>query len=253
MHLVSEFNNKEIMEALTWMVLGDGHIEKKERGNSCLAISHTVDHTDYLLWKGSIVERVTGFSLYEQTMGHSDLSHYGRKKMIRLRSRAHPWFTKIGEHLYASGKKAISKHSIALLGPIGLAILYQDDGSLSITTSRGTPEKNLLIHTLSHSYYELEALTKHIVDNYGLIFRINHDGNKGLRIRLRQKDVDAFIAIIEPYIVPSMLYKLGRGGDSDTTIGDIVWSSWQQEEESRDDSPAALGWKTRRSNINGNR
>lgn len=250
---VSEFNNKEVMEALTWMILGDGLAEKKERGNCCFTVSHTVDHTDYLLWKASIVERVTGFSLREQTMSESSIDHYGRKQMIRLRSSAHPWFTKIRAHLYGSGQKAMSRHAIGLLGPIGLAILYQDDGSINTNYHRGSMERNLLIHTLNHSYFELEAFAKHVVDKFGLIFRINESRGKGqgFRLRLRSKDIDRFLELIEPYIVPSMLYKLGRGSDSDTAIGEIVWSSWKQEEENRNDSPATRGWETRRSNNNG--
>lgn len=240
MRKVDDYNNKEVMEALTWMVLGDGSVERPERGNCRIAISHIVRHTDYLMWKASIIERVTGFSLNEQvkdeyTYWPRDQKVYKNKKLIRLRSNAHPWFTKIRAHLYPGNNKTMSKHAIALLGPIGLAILYQDDGSLSTYVSKGSLTQSLLIHTLSHSYFELQAFAKHVVDNFGLIFRINEDRNKGngFRLRLRNKDIERFIEIIEPYVVPSMLYKIGRGSDGDNAIGDIVWTSWQQEETSR--------------------
>jgi hypothetical protein len=250
------FNIKEVTEAIYWMILGDGHVEKPERGNCKLSVSHTVDHTDYLMWKAAIIDRFTGFSIKEQNTSESSLNHYGRKQMLRLRSSAHPWFTKIRNNLYLSGQKTMSKHAISILGPIGLAILYQDDGTLSTTNSRNQADRNVLIYTLNHSIFELEAFTKHVVDKFGIIFRINATPGKGqgFRLRLRNKDIETFFALIEPYVVPSMLYKLGRGGDSDTSIGNIVWASWQQEEASRNDSsPASKGWETRRSNNSGNR
>lgn len=217
------FNNyklgkKEIMEAFCWMILGDGCIERKERGNYCLSVSHSINHEDYIYWKASIIDQVTSWSVNPQKVngGFTELH-----KMLRLRSSAHPWFTKVYERFYAPlGRKSIDPHALKLLGPLGLAILYQDDGSYHYSPDAG---HNILIHKLCFSKFELEALAKTIVDKFGIIFRVNRCDSKGLgyRLRMRAKDRETFFNLIEPYIVPSMLYKVGKGGTSNRS-GDMI-------------------------------
>jgi len=198
------------------MILGDGSIEKKVRGNYCLAITHKIDNEDYLYWKASIIEQVTSWSINPQKQSNSGFNPNG--KYLRLRSSAHPWFTKVYERFYAPlGRKSIDPHALKLLSPLGLAILYQDDGSYHYSLNAG---HNILIHKLCFSKFELEALAKTIVDKFGIIFRVNSAKNKGLgyRLRLRASDRERFFKLIDPYIVPSMLYKVGKGSTSDEVV-----------------------------------
>ncbi len=198
----------QITEAFYWMILGDGSIEVKLRGNYCLSISHEASHEDYLYWKASIIDQVTSWSINPQ----------GDHNMLRLRSSAHPWFTKVYDRVYAPlGRKSIDPHALKLLSPLGLAILYQDDGSYHYSIDAG---HNILIHKLCFSKFELEALAKEIVDKFGIIFRINEDKNKGFgyRLRMRASDKERFFSLIDPYIVPSMLYKVGKGSTSSEVV-----------------------------------
>lgn len=212
---ILQFNKTQIMEAFYWMTLGDGHIEKPERGDYLLSVSHTIKNIDYVHWKGLIVGRVLRYSIHNQTIqGGYTNSH----EMVRLRTQHHPWFTKVWDRIYGTiGRKCIDPYALSLLSPLGLAILYQDDGSYHYSTDAG---HNILIHKLCFSKYELEALAKTIVDKFGIIFRINRCDNKGLgyRIRLRAKDREKFFSLIMPYIVPSMLYKVGMGGTSNEVV-----------------------------------
>ena len=203
-----KLNKKEIMEAFCWMILGDGCIERPIRGNYRLSVTHSIDHEDYLYWKASIVEQVTSWSINPQ---NGEGGFPGAKDRLRLRSSVHPWFTKVYEKFYAPlGRKSIDPHALKLLGPLGLSILYQDDGSYHYSVNAG---HNVLIHKLCFSKFELEALARTIVDKFGVIFRVNRCDNKGLgyRLRMRAKDRNRFFDLIDPYIVPSMLYKVGKG------------------------------------------
>lgn len=205
-----KLDKKQITEAFCWMILGDGSIEVPQRGNCRLAVTHAADHEDYLYWKASIIDQVTSWSINPHVQGGNGFNPGG--EYFRLRSSAHPWFTKVYERFYAPlGRKSIDPHALKLLGPLGLAILYQDDGSYYYSTDAG---HNILIHKLCFSKFELEALAKTIVDKFGIIFRINADKGKGFgyRLRMRAKDRDKFFSLIDPYIVPSMLYKVGKGG-----------------------------------------
>lgn len=213
-----KLDKKQIMEAFCWMILGDGSIEKGERGNYCLSVSHSKHHEDYIYWKASIVDQVTSWSVNSCSIkdGYS-----GEHEMVRLRSSAHPWFTKVYDRFYVPlGRKSIDPHALKLLGPLGLSILYQDDGSYHYSPNAG---HNILIHKLCFSKFELEALAKNIVDKFGIIFRINRCDGKGLgyRLRLRAKDRESFFNLIDPYIVPSMLYKVGKG-DTLKQSGDMI-------------------------------
>ena len=210
-----KLNKKQIMEAFCWMILGDGCIEVPLRGNCRLAITHAADHEDYLYWKASIIEQVTSFSINPQKGSGFSPSN---GNYLRLRSSTHPWFTKVYKRFYAPlGRKSIDPHALKLLGPLGLAILYQDDGSYHYSTNAG---HNILIHKLCFSKFELEALAKAIVDKFGIIFRINRDKGKGFgyRLRMRASDREKFFELINPYIVPSMLYKVGKGGTSSEVV-----------------------------------
>ena len=205
-----KLDKKQITEAFCWMVLGDGCIEVPQRGNCRLSITHSADHEDYLYWKASIIDQVTSWSINPQKQSSGGFNPNG--EYLRLRSSAHPWFTKVYDRFYAPlERKSIDPHALKLLGPLGLAILYQDDGSYHYSTNAG---HNILIHKLCFSKFELEALAKTIVDKFGIIFRINADKGKGFgyRLRMRAKDRDKFFGLINPYIVPSMLYKVGKGG-----------------------------------------
>jgi len=210
---VKNLNKFDLMSAIHWMILGDGSLTKPLRGHSRLEISHT-DHLDYLEWKKSIIENLTGAEIKDRPPSKTG---YSDKWSQRLRSKTHPVFTKLRERLYGVfGRKAIDLHSLKLLTPMGLAILYQDDGSYSFSNTRGYEDRNVLIHTLAFGEIENEALAKVIIKASGLIFRVNRvkkpSGIK-YRLRLRSKDIDKFFDWIEPYIVPSMLYKLGRDSE----------------------------------------
>jgi len=211
---VEKFNKKQLMEAFYWMALGDGHIEKPLRGDCLLSISHILKHEDYICWKASIIERALRCSVKP----NRNKSFNGHCDTWRLRTQHHPWFTKVRKNIYEPlGRKMIDSMSLSLLDSLGLAILYQDDGSYHYSINAG---HNILIHKLCFSFFELQALAKTIVDKWGIIFRINETKGKGFgyRLRLRASDKDKFFNLIMPYIVPSMLYKVGKGGTSSEVV-----------------------------------
>ena len=95
--------------------------------------------------------------------------------------------------------------------------MYQDDGRYSLAKS------TISISKPTFSKTELEYLAKGIVDKFGIIFRVRRccvlkDGTIGHELGLRYSDRDKFFNIIEPYIVPSMLYKVGKGSTSSEVV-----------------------------------
>lgn len=199
---ITSFNDHQLIDALYWMALGDGTITKPERGECLMRISHVLDNQDYIYWKAAILGGMLKCSIKPMETAAS---------MLRITTQHHPVFTTLYNRIYgAIGRKSIDPHALKVLGPLGLAILYQDDGSYHYSSDAG---HNILIHKMCFSKFELEAFAKTVVDKFGIIFRINQCKGNGLgyRIRLRAKDRTKFFDLIEPYIVPSMLHKVGRG------------------------------------------
>jgi len=197
---------KILASALVWMVLGDGNITIS-RGNNCqgfIQITHTPKHLDYIRAKGRVITRITSCKFKEYYHSRQDTT------FLQLWTKRHPFFTKMRNHCYLNKRKVISKHSLVLVNPLSLAILYQDDGRRNAGKSTCSINKPLF------SVIELEALAKRIVDNFGIIFRVRKscklkDGSQGHELALRWSDHDKFFNLIDPYILPSMYYKTPRG------------------------------------------
>ena len=194
---------------ITWMTLGDGSI--CQAGNSYrFTCSHKEENEDYVAMKVDLLSFTWAkYSRYY----HSRSNSYN----FQLYTMCHPLFTRLRRSIYLNGRKIITSHAIKLLTPLNLAILYQDDGRYNAKKSVISINKPLF------SKLELEALAKGIVDMFGLIFRVGKsctlkDGTIGHQMTLRMKDKERFFSLIRPYMVPSMLYKIERGGASNEVV-----------------------------------
>ncbi len=206
------WNKKQCVEALYWMVLGDGSLpnwRKYIRHNyTCyFSVGHRPEHVDYIEWKSIILQRFKiGFRIDPNIRIHE-----GKGNMVILNSKTHPFLNNLADRIYVpQNHKALDTYAISLLDTIGLAIWYQDDGCLTLE-QHGS---NWLarITATSYSSVELLAIAKSIVDKFGIIFRLNRHA-KGFDLALRNKDIDKFFELIHPYIVPSMQYKIGNGNN----------------------------------------
>ncbi|MBU2052586.1 hypothetical protein KKH13_05255 [Patescibacteria group bacterium] len=229
--------NEDIVEyldkqsALIWMVLGDGNITIPARGkNGFFQVIHREDAKDYIEYKAEILSYFTRTSV--KLVYHSK----AKCNFWQLWTKCHPVFNQVRARTYINKRKMLDSFSLKRLTPLGLAILYQDDGRLNESKS------TISINKPMFSKLELEALAKVIVDKWGIIFRIRRsckllDGTIGHELGLRYSDKDKFFSLIEPFIVPSMLYKIGRGGSAKAD-DEVLWTSWQHEEAGGNDQLA---------------
>jgi len=215
---------RHVVSLVTWMALGDGSIVPAGK-SARFTCSHKEANEDYVAFKTELLSFAGAkYSKYY----HSGSDSYN----FQIYTMCHPLFARLRRGMYLNGRKTITSHAIKLLTPLGLAIFYQDDG-------RYNKSKSVLsINQPTFSKIELEALAKGIVDRFGIIFRIRRsctlkDGTIGYEMALRMKDKEKFFDIIEPYVVSSMSYKIGRGGDHYNVADEVLWSSWQHEEASR--------------------
>lgn len=206
--MIEDIDKRELTSLLIWMTLGDGNITVPANGkNGYFQCTHTDKHKDYMQVKHFILSCITGTKFKKYYHSRQDNYNY------QLWTKCHPIFTKLRKYLYNGKRKVLSEHSIKILTPFSLAILYQDDGRCNLAKSVIGISKPLF------SQIELMALTKSIVDKFGIIFRVHKvctlkDGTTGYGMGLRMKDKNKFFTLIEPYVVPSMYYKIGRGSKS---------------------------------------
>lgn len=161
--------------------LGDGCLVKMSDFSTYrLTFTQGVKQKDYFLSK------ISAFNLRHRTI----MSGYTQKDSI-LQSTYTPVFA-----LSTDAFNCV----LSDISPLGLAIWYQDDGSLSGGV-------NLRICTGSFSMEQTEQLATMLQSRFE-INAIPYKDNRGYsNLRFNYKDRDKFLALISPYMHPSMQYK----------------------------------------------
>ncbi len=179
-------------EVLIGNILGDGYLELN--GNNCrLQVQHSYKQKDYVDWKWSIF---SGFVKSQpRQVGKAD---------YRFRTINSPIFTTYHSIFYPDGKlKIIPKIIKDLLShPLALATFYMDDGK------RRPDCRGFFLDTLAFSEEEQKRLMYVIEDNFGLKDLRLHWNGDGYHIYIPARNADHFIALVEPFIISSMRYKL---------------------------------------------
>ncbi|MFD1706928.1 DNA endonuclease [Siminovitchia sediminis] len=150
-------------------IIGDGEITKLYRNsrriNNSYREHYGISQEDYRYWKKDFFPDLLYITPKSQT----------------LRSKSDPLFTKLYPHFYnAEGNKIIPVQLLPLCKNIHfLAILYMDDGTLSITTTIN--HRKRLIYLTPHIYLYLQnyqhddllLLQNHIRDVFKFNFKLS--------------------------------------------------------------------------------
>lgn len=187
-------------------IMADGEITKlypgSRRKNCSYREHYGVSQEEYRKWKISFLPEL----LYLTPKSHS------------VRSASLPLFTNLFPYFYSASSKKIPIELLHLCNlPHFLAILYMDDGSLSI--SHRVNHRNKKIYLLPHVYlylqcYEKDQLNKlqiHIQSTFFLNLKLSSINNgTGFILKTTSiKDTMSFLNKISPIIIscPSMFYK----------------------------------------------
>jgi Ni,Fe-hydrogenase III large subunit len=186
-------------EILRGTLLGDLHLELNKRKNCVL--SFTQKNKDYL------------FHLYENFQGWTRIVPKERKRFgihsklpvastWRFRTIAHTEFQVYREMFYPNGKKVLTTETVEYLlsSPAVLAYWYMDDGSRHHTGAYN-------LHTEGFTFEENQLLAKVLESKFLLKVNIHKKLDKFL-LYIPASSKERFRELIEPYIVPSMRYKL---------------------------------------------
>jgi hypothetical protein len=120
-------NEEELKGAIIGMVLGDGHLNLSGRStNAHMDFAHSKKQKDYAVWKSDILGQLTDVRVTEGVITVKGKEY----EKVRVLSKTHPLYTHLWKRFYHNGRKTIDSFLMNQLTPLGLAIWYQDDGTL---------------------------------------------------------------------------------------------------------------------------
>lgn len=180
---LSEFQQQLILGC----VLGDGYMRKKTHAH--LQITHSIKQKDYVDWKFKILKNLVKGSP-KVYLGNAGRVGY------RFFTKNLPQITNFYNIFYQGRKKIVPKNLI--LSPLSLAVWYMDDGS----KSRHASYFNCQQFDAESQNNMLESLR-----NLDLKVSLNKDKTY-YRIYVSSFSTPHLIELINPYVVPSMRYKL---------------------------------------------
>lgn len=128
-------------------------------------------------------------SVYQFTTNTNDLTKY----LINL--------------FYPNDKKIISKEALEQLTLEGIAWWYMDDGSMSIKKIDGKPRGAEITLNTYLTAKENQIIIDFFQNQYNITWKLNKSKGK-YRLRMGKKEGKKFFALIEPYIIDSMKYKI---------------------------------------------
>lgn len=186
-------------------LLGDGTMRVGRNAiNANFKVEHGLAQKEYVLWKYRILKPL----VFTKTKLSYRYRSNGKKypKSWWFRTIRHPLLTKIYQEFYKSegyknGKKLIPLDLKTILNPLSLSVWIMDDGCFS----RGKID----ISTYSFSISDIEKLQEVFQKKFGIEINYYRDRDKGYRMYCKKTETKKLVKIIQPYIIPSMKYKIG--------------------------------------------
>lgn len=192
-------------DLLIGSLLGDGTMRIGEGSrNANFKVEHGLQQKEYVEWKYRILRPLV-FTEPKISYRYRENSERYPKSWW-FRTIRHPLLTEIYQQFYRSqgykcGRKVVPASVKHTLSPLGLAVWVMDDGSYG----QGTIE----ISTYAFILAEVQFLQMCLRKRFHIETSIVRDRDKGYRLYCLRREVQKLTSIVRPYIIPSLLYKIG--------------------------------------------
>ena len=171
-------------------ILGDGYIRIiPGRKDAFLEVNHSIKAKEYVDWKYSTLKNICKSEPKERNTNEGRVAY-------RFFTKQNHEITSLLNLFYKNGKKTVPPS--LNLDPVILAVWFMDDGSKS--------KSNVYLNSQQFSLSDQNRLL-HKLRQFGLKARLNRD-KKYYRIRFLTESISKLNQIIDPYMIPSMRYKL---------------------------------------------
>ena len=195
--------NAEQKEIIAGLMLGDGCLETQNGGKTYrLKIEQSQLHKEYVDWLYAKFKNLvlTEPRIKIKRIFEKEYSNYGFQTVScgQLRFFAHQFYD------LNLKRKKIPKIIGKMLTPLALAVWFMDDGQIKSKKHRA-----LMINCQCFSKRDLGLLQEVLLKKFQVETVLRKE-KQGFRIYLLSKTISNFLAAINPYIISSMRYKLGR-------------------------------------------
>ncbi len=192
----------DVLSIIFGTLLGDGHAEIRENGNSTRFCFYQEDsHVEYIIWLHKTLSDL-GYC-NETTPKISNRLGKGSKvrKYVRFNTWSYTSFNWIHELWYVDKKKVVPQNIGEYLTPLALAIWIIDDGA--------RVSKGLKLCTNSFTYSEVLLLVNVLNKNFNLKASVISAGKKDQYVLyVWKQSMDELRKIVLPYILPEIKYKI---------------------------------------------
>lgn len=193
-------HNIDILSIIIGSLLGDGHAEKKSN-NTRITFQQKAKHLQYGLWLHQFINKL-GYCNSNIPEINTRLDKKGQiRKIIRFKTWTYSNLNWIHDLFYLNTIKRVPSNIQFWLTPLALAIWIMDDGTKS--------SLGLKLCTNSFSYEDCLILVNALHTNFKLKSTIQSAGKSNQYVIYILKDsIPHLLEIINPYLIPSMKYKL---------------------------------------------
>lgn len=191
--------NRQQREILPGLILGDGHLETRSGGKTYrLKIEHSLAQREYVDWLYQVFQNqvTTAPKRKKQLIDGKEYQKYHFSTLSNGSLRFY------GQQFYPHGKKVVPKFIGKLLTPLGLACWFMDDGSAKSKVHRAK-----IINTQGFNLDGVKILQHVLLEKFKLE-TTRRKQREGIQIYIPANQVERFIDLIRPYILPSMEYKI---------------------------------------------
>lgn len=210
-----KLRSSELDGILYGTLLGDASLNKTSRnGNFNLTLTHSPKQKEYLEFKKNLISKVSHVRFsYKETISFNKQVKKNYTTCCYYTNYL-KYFTKLEKIFYDDNrKKIVTRKILNKLTPLGLALWWMDDGCLCIhkRKDRNTLQRTATIATYSFSLEEHDLIIKYFKEKWNIKVKLSWAGpkdNKKPVIKMPMLEFGKFKNIIEPYIIPSMHYKI---------------------------------------------
>jgi hypothetical protein len=194
-------HNIEILSILVGSMLGDGSMERDGNG-SRFCFYQEKSHGEYLLWLHCSLSNL-GYckTNIPQIMTRKGFNG-GIRYIYRFRTFTYSSFNVFYEEFHKKDKKIVPLFIENYFTPLALAVWIMDDGCK-------IKDRGLKFSTNSFSLKEVKFLAELLENKFELKTSIHKTGAiNQYNIYIHKSSMPKLIEIVEPYIHPTMLYKI---------------------------------------------
>ena len=192
-------------QALHGLMLGDLHASRdKSTHNTRLCFDQGLVHERYARHLYELFRSIINQLVYTTTRQPDPRTGLVYTSLM-FKTLSFP-FLNIYRELYylptfGSGKRVLPPNLADYFTPISFAYWIMDDG----TYYQGI----LKLCTDSFTLIQVQFLCDMLFRKYGIVSHPQHRANGSYRLYIANREMAKVRALVEPYIIPSMLYKIG--------------------------------------------